>query len=138
MAFVEIEVDETEQANFFKFNAIGERFVGVFVSSAMGKAGEYEGRAIASKLEYSFRTKEGVQTIAPPTNLAMKLEKAALKPGHKVLITYEKDIPPTKPGYSAMKFFKVLVDSAPAAAAAPAAPKPAPPPVVDEFADIPF
>lgn len=129
MAFVEIEVDPAEGGEFFRFNAIGDRLLGVFVSFE-AKKGNFD------KLDqnYTFRTKEGVVTVSASANLAMKLEKAALKPGHRVMVTYTGDLAATKPGFSAMKIFKVLVDSDPQTLAKPKPPPP--PPAGDEFDDI--
>lgn len=146
MAFKKIEIPEDEGGGraFFKFNAIGDRLAGVFLSYSISNAGNY-----GPKPEYVFRIKgpDGQpQEVAlnPPTRLAMALEKAQLKKGHKVIavLTGEKDVGKGSP----MKLFEVMVDDSPsaapaqAAAPAPAAapkPKPPPPPAGDEFDDIP-
>lgn len=146
MAFVDVEIPEGgEGGEYFKFNAIGDRLVGVFVSKAMGQAGEYQGRPIPARLEYVFRTREGNVTVSPPTKLAMGFERADLKPGHRVIATFTGEIAATKPGHSAIKVFKLQVDRDPPAAGAAAAPKPPPPPPKPalatpggEFDDIPF
>ena len=130
MAFKEVELSAEEQASsgqtFFKFSAIGDRMAGVFISSKVvaGKFGE--------KREYLFRTREGNVALTPPTDAARKLEKANLKPGWKVIVTYtgDRDVGKEQP----MKQFKVLVDTeigAPVAAPAPVVAAPA----VD---DLPF
>jgi hypothetical protein len=103
MAFREVTVDETENKTYFKFNAIGDRLAGVFVS-ATTVDGQFGPRR-----EYVFKTKDaGTVTLTPSTDLARKLEKAGLAPGAKVIATYtaDKDIGKASP----MKMFKVLVD----------------------------
>jgi len=134
MAFREVELSEEERAamsqKFFKFNAIGDRLAGVFVSSRMasGKFGEQR--------EYLFRTKDGQVALTPPTDAAKKLEKIGLKPGWKVLITYDQDIDVGKE--KPMKHFKVLFEESIAPPAAPA-PAPAAAPKAPAGAeDIPF
>lgn len=110
MAFREITVDETDTGNktFKKFEAIGDKHAGVFVSKARvdGKFGP--------KDEYTFKNKEGEFTITPGADLGKRLEKAALVPGDKVIMSYVADKEIGKP--SPMKVFKVLVESADAAA----------------------
>lgn len=130
MAFVDVEIPEPEAGSFFKFIAIGDRFIGRYLGCAMGQAGEFEGRAIPAKMRYNFNTAEGPQSIDPHTHLAKGLEKAIadglLKPGVKVLITYhaDKDVGKQSP----MKLYKLAIDSspAPAGAAKPAAAAAAP------------
>ncbi len=152
MAFVDVEIPEGEGGSFFKFNAIGDRLAGVFVSKGMGAAGNF-----GAKMEYVFKVRKtdgtpGFEnvTVNPPTKLGQGFEKADLKPGHRVIATYTGDLPTSgkvdsegKP-YSPTKLFKLQVDTAiaPAGAAKPAAPPPPPPkpaaPAADEFDDIPL
>lgn len=131
MAFREVDLTEEERAalsgSFFKFNAIGDRLAGKFLSTRPS-TGTY---AKPGQLDYTFRHKnaEGViedVTLTPPADLAAKLKKAALQPGWKVSITYTSDLPTGKE--SPMKVFKLLVDDSPAAAPAAAAPPPKPQP----------
>lgn len=78
MAMREVVVTEEERkaagGKFFKFNAIGDKLVGRYVSRKEGKFG----------FEYTFKTDDGEKTHSPGKNLAPKLEKAlreGLKPG---------------------------------------------------------
>lgn len=119
VAMKEIPEDPFEPAQFVKFNAIGDKFGGWFLDVKEGRFG----------LDYAFRDKQGKRNVLTATGaLAAQLEKAHLKPGHLVLITFTatQDTGKANP----MKRFKVLVDDAPAqkmpAAAAPA-PKPSSP-----------
>lgn len=143
MAFKKIEIpdDDAPQKNYFKFVAVGDRLAGVYLSH-VAESGQYK------RPEYTFRVKgadgrPAEVSVNPPTRLAMALEKANLKKGHKVIMTLtgEKDTGKE----SKLKLFEVMVDDAIAAAAGAAAPKPAPvaakpppPPAGDEFDDIPF
>ncbi len=135
MAFVEVKVDENELSggDFFKFDALGTKLTARFVSF-VAKKGNFE------KLEqhYTFRTKAGDVVVNAPTHLARTLEKAALKPGHAVMMEYVRDLPPTREGYSPMKIFKVLVDSAPPKPGAAKPPPPPPVPEADPLDDIPY
>lgn len=103
MAFKEVEADPHESSSFFKFNAIGDKFAGVFKSYSQ-KDGTY-----GPEHNYVFQTKEGAITVNAKTDLHKKLQKAALKPGYKVIASYASDLDTGKP--SPMKIFKVLVDS---------------------------
>lgn len=110
MAFKEVVIEEQSsgsKAPFFKFNAIGDRLLGVFLNEQPGSGQYGEG-----KTWYVFKTKEGNVTLDAPANCAQALRKAKneglLQPGRKVMITYtaDKDIGKSNP----MKLFKVLVD----------------------------
>jgi hypothetical protein len=128
MAFEEVTLTEEEKAalsaTFVKFEAIGDQFGGVFVSSRSA-TGQY---AKPGQIEYIFRRKDPTSgeisevLFNPPTDAAQKLKKAALKPGNRVAVKYVSDQDVGKE--SPMKIFKVMVDRATAAAPAPA-PKPA-------------
>ena len=139
MAFVDVEIPEGESGGeFFKFSAVGDRLLGVFVSKAMDNSGKF-----GPKMAYTFRTKEGTVVVTPPTKLAQGFEKADLQPGHRVIAEYTKDLPPPadKPNHSPTKLFKLQVDRDAKAPAAVVAPKPAPAAAAaaaDEFADIPL
>lgn len=104
MAFKEIDPGPAPTGSFYKFKAIGDKFAGVFVSKEI--VNKFEKPAH----EYTFKNKEGVHTITANYDLRRRLDKADLKPGFKVLITFASELPPEKPGHSAMKQFKVLVD----------------------------
>jgi len=131
MAFKEVDVPPAESAGeFFKFNAIGDRFAGVFIRTAKRTVQFSDG---AKELTtYYFRTKTGDVSIDPTVDLARRFEKAQLQPGYKVIATYVADIPNADPKRSAMKQYKLLVDDE------VAAPKPPPPPASDFDDDIPF
>lgn len=134
MAFREVELTEEERAAmsgaYFKFNAIGDRIVGRFISTRPS-TGTF---AKPGQLDYTIRHKNAETgaiedvTLTPPADLAAKLKKAQLKPGWKVSITYSSDVDVGKE--SPMKVFKLLVDDsdAPAAAKPAAPPAPAPKP----------
>lgn len=128
MAFREVDPGPApEVGNFHKFNAIGDRLAGVFLSyeKAQGKYGPEH--------RYTFKNKEGVHTVTANFDLKRRLEKADLKPGYKVIIQYVADIPNQDPTKSAMRQFKVLVDDD-----VKAQPKPDPKPAADDLDDIPF
>jgi hypothetical protein len=135
MAFKEIELTEEEKAalgsDFYKFTAIGQKLVGKFVRT-QAQSGQF---AKAHLIDYVFKMKNEAGAVVeavlnPPTDLGQKLKKAALKPGHAVMITYASDLDVGKE--SPMKIFKVLVDDSPAAGAA-AKPPPPPPPSDDDL-----
>lgn len=138
MAFEEVTLTEEEKAamsaTFVKFEAIGDQLGGVFVATRPA-TGQY---AKAGQLEYVFKRKDATTgeisevILNPPFDAAVKLKKAALKPGNKVIVKYVSDQDVGKE--SPMKIFKVMVDRA-AAAPAPA-PKPAPKP--ENLDDIAF
>lgn len=150
MAYKEIVLTEEEMkagnSSYVKFDAIGTKFAGIFLSTATREVtfpGQTKPRTVT---DYQFKNKEGVHTLSAPYDLDRKLKKAALKPGYKVAMVFTGEVPPEDPSKSAMKLFKVLVDDeiGPAAAAAPKppppAPKPQPPPpsAGSEFDDIPY
>lgn len=142
MAFREVDLTEEERAAmqgaYFKFNAIGDRLMGRFLSTRPS-TGTY---AKPGQLDYVFRHKNAETgaiedvTLTPPADLVAKLKKAGLKPGWKVSITYASDLDVGKE--SPMKIFKLLVDDSPAAAPAPAAPAPKPAPKPAPADDIDF
>lgn len=132
MAFKEVAVDPVEQSGtFFKFNAIGDRLLGVFLRTEKRTVTFRPDEGPREVTTYFFRTKEGDVSLDPTVDLARRFEKAQLKPGYKVIATYVADIPNANPARSAMKQFKLLVDDE------VSAPK-APPPPADDFDDIPF
>lgn len=154
MAFEDVVIPEGEAGgNYFKF-VVGTELKGVFVSKAMGPEGEYQGRKIAPKMEYTFRIRNAAGVIEqvvinPPVKLSQGFELAekhpgGFKAGHRVIIkcTSELPPPPEKPDHSPMKVFKLQIDRvAPVAGAAAPAPKPPPPPpaaAAGEFDDIPY
>lgn len=120
MAFKEVDPGPMPDmdSKFYSFKAIGDRFAGVYVSQETGfnKFGK-------SQTTYTFKNKEGTWKISANYDLNRRLQKAALQPGYKVLITYVTDMP-IEGQNTAMKQFKVLVDDD----VKPAAPKPPPPP----------
>ncbi len=130
MAYREIPHDEqaaSGPANYFKFNAIGDKLGGVFVSCRQGNYG----------MDYTFRNKTGEHVVTVKGALQKQLEKADLEPGFKVIIEYVRNQPMLdKNGqvktdehgvpFNPMKVYKVLVDDSPASAAPKPAPKPAP------------
>jgi hypothetical protein len=127
VAYKEVKVSDEElkssNGEFFKFQAIGDKFEGEFVSSAtrVNNFGKTE-------QNYTFkRIPDGkLCTITANKDLNVRLTKAALRPGMKVFIKYVKDIPiPNQT--SPMRSFVVGVDDGAAA--------PPPPPPAD---DIPF
>lgn len=133
MAFREVELTEEERAamgtRYKKFEAIGDRIAGLFVS-VQDRQGKFGPETV-----YTFRTKNEqgqVEDIALSsggnTDAAIKLSKAGLKPGNKVIVAFTgtRDVGKTSP----MKLFKVQVDDSvtplpSVSAAKPAAPKPA-------------
>jgi hypothetical protein len=99
----EIPDEPFEPTEFFKFNAIGDKFGGWFLDVKKGRFGP----------DYSFRRKDGTRvTLTASGALAAQLGRANLKPGYLVLITFiaTQDTGQQYP----MKKFKVLVDDAPA------------------------
>jgi hypothetical protein len=129
MAFKEVVVEPLEDLPpFHKFSAVGDKVVGRFVSyvESNGKFG-IENR-------YTFKGASGLFVIAANFDLHRRLVKAELKRGNAVMISYSGDLPPSKPGNSPMKMFKVMVDDSPPTVAA----KPPPPPVADLDDDIPM
>ena len=149
MAYKEITLTEEEQkagnSNYVKFNAIGDKFAGVFVNTSTREVtfpGQTKPRNVT---DYVFKNKDGLHTLSAPYDLDRKLKKAALRPGYKVAMVFTGEVAPEDPSKSAMKLFKVLVDdeiSTSTAAAAPKppppAPKPPPPSAGSEFDDIPY
>jgi hypothetical protein len=86
MAFREIEPDPL--AKFFKFEAIGDRLMGVFVRYEKRTANFNDGPKEVE--EYTFRDQKGeLWTITAGGSLAGQLRKAQLKPGYKVLIQFK-------------------------------------------------
>ncbi len=112
MAFQEIPDEPYEEKSFFKFNAVGDKFVGLYVSQAEGKYGT----------DFTFRNKTGPFVVTAKGALKAKLDKAGLKPGYLVRATFTgtKDVGKDSP----MRLIKVEVDNDPAKPA-PVAPKPA-------------
>lgn len=133
MAWQEIDPGELpDLPPFFKFEAIGDRFLGRFVSYSKAK-GNFE----KDEDRYVFKNKAGSHCIVANFDLHRRLAKAALKAGNAVEIIHTSIAPPAKEGQNGMKQFKVRVDYAPPAA--PAAPKPPPPPSAnDDLDDIPL
>lgn len=131
MAFREVEVDPVDEVDFYKFNAIGDRFVGLFLRQTKKTITFDSGSREVD--EYVFRNREGEFAITANYDLKRRLEKAALKPGYAVRITYVADIPPRKEGFSPMRQFRVEVDESPQLGQR--TPPPPPQPVDD---DIPF
>ncbi len=131
MAYKEVVVEESDLGSFFKFDAIGTKLVGRFVAFQVKPSNFADGKP---EQLYTFKTREGLITVNAPTDLARKLEAAKksgdLKPGHMVSMSYDRDLPATKPGYSPMKIIKTAIDDAPPPAAVKA---PAPDPE-----DLPF
>ncbi len=146
MAYEEVTLTEEEKAaaqqTFFKWTkGIGEKFAGRFVKT-QEQTGAF---AKKGRLDYVFKfvqvndetgekaTVEG--TLSGGIDLTMKLDKAKLKVGEKVLVEHveDKEIGKDNP----MKIFKVLVDRSTAAPAKPK-PAPAPVPVADPADDIDF
>lgn len=138
MAFREVELSDEERAaagaRFKKFEAIGDRIAGLFV-----KQEERDGR-FGRETVYTFRTKSEAGLIEDVslssgghTDADMKLKKAALKQGNKVIVAFTgtRDVGKTNP----MKLFKVQVDDSVTPLPPLAAPKPANPKPAD---DIPF
>ncbi len=126
MAYKEIQPDPYEEKEFFKFNAIGDKFVGLYVSQKEGKYG----------MDFTFKNRKGEFVVTAKGGLKAHFDKAALKPGYLVRCTFTatKDIGKESP----MRLFKVEVDDAPTVSAAAAAPAPkpaAPPPAADPFED---
>src|SRR5690606_19816305 len=113
------EVEDLPQADFVRFNAIGDRYAGVFISVT-----ETTGR-FGPESHYLFRGKEGDFIIRPNFDLKRRLEKAELKPGHKVLVTLVAQIPNRDPQKSPMNQFKVMVDASSTAVPAARTPPPA-------------
>jgi hypothetical protein len=126
MAFQEVKVDDAgELGSFFKFNAIGDKLLGVFVSyeEAQGTYGPEK--------RYTLKNREGLHTVTANFDLNRRLQAAQLQPGHAVKITHTGVLPNKDPSKSGMKQFKVEVDrdfKMPGA--------PPPPPVAND--DIPF
>ncbi len=115
MAFQEIPDEPYEERTFFRFNAVGDKFVGLYVSQKEGTYGT----------DYTFRNKEGQFVVTGKGALKAKLDKAGLKPGYLVRATFTgtKDVGKDSP----MRLIKVEVDNDPAKPA----PKPPPPPADD-------
>jgi hypothetical protein len=134
VAFQTVELSEEELAmpnkSFVKFNAIGDRFAGVFCSVA-----EITNNFGKKQNEYTFKNKEGTHVVSANFDLERRLKKIGLKPGYKVIITYEKDLPSEDPTRSPMRLFKVQFDST---VTAPAAKAPPPKPAADELDDVEF
>lgn len=136
MAFEEVALSEEEKAalggTFVRFNAIGDKFPGVFVRTQPA-TGQFAKPNVPS---YVFKGKKEDGSLAeficdPNPDLAPRLAKAALKPGNRVIIQYVSDLDTGKE--KPLKQFKLLVDRSTAAPA----PKPPPPPA-DPFDDIPL
>lgn len=133
MAFREIDPGPAPVVpdNTKKFEAVGDKFAGLFVSFASRTHDFGQGDRVLN--EYIFKDKTGaIVQITANYDLHRRLQKADLKPGYKVIITYASDLPPKKAGHSPMKQFKVLVDDG-----ADAAPPPPPKPAVSDD-DLPF
>lgn len=144
MAFREITLTEEEMqggGNYWKANAIGDKFGGLFLRT-QESTGQFK------RTEWIFRVKNADGTVSElnfsaPTDADRKLKKANLKPGHKVIVKYTSDLPMGE-GKSPMKIFSVMVDdSAPALAApkpapVPAPKPPAPAPAADPLDDVAF
>jgi hypothetical protein len=134
MAMREVVIPETAPAQFKKFNAIGDKLAGFYVSKqeAPGKFGP--------ETHWTFRSKDGEDFIpANSYDLNQRLNKAlesGLKPGNPVIMEFAstRDIGKENP----MKIFKVTFDPdivrMPSPKAAPKAAPPPPPPAED----IPF
>lgn len=145
MSWKDVVIDE-EGGEFFKFDAIGTKLSGVFLSKAMDSSGKY-----GPKMAYNFRTAAGEVKVNPPVLLERAFESvndgAGLAAGDGVIATYVKDIPPTKAGNNPTKGFTMKFECAAdgnarrkaAAKAGASAPKPPPPPPpADELEDIPL
>jgi hypothetical protein len=149
MAYKEIVLTEEEQkagsGSYVKFEAIGAKFAGVFVSANVREVmfpGQTKPRNVT---DYVFKNREGTHTLSAPFDLDRKLKKAALKPGYRVAMVFTGEVAPEDPSKSAMKLFKVLVDDEITTSTAavvkplpPPAPKPPPPSAGSEFDDIPL
>lgn len=129
MAFEEVTLTDEEKAamsaTFIKFEAIGDQFAGVFVSTRPA-TGQY---AKPGQLEYVFKQKNAetgeIAEVAmnPPIDAAMKLKKAALKPGNRVIVKFTGEVETGRD--KPMKIFLVKVDrSTTTVPAAKPAPKP--------------
>lgn len=133
MAWEEVQVDESAPvgARYVKFDAIGKKCVGRFVKV---EKRQLTGFARESNI-YTLKDKDGEFEVTGTYDLDRRIAAAKLERGNAVSIEYVRDVPPTQPGQSPMKMFKVLVERTSAPSAAP---KPDPtrmPPPVD---DIPF
>lgn len=138
MAFRDVELTEEERAalgaKFKKFDAIGDRVGGLFV-----KREERNGR-YGKETVYTIRTKNEAGVIEDisissggNSDAVLKLEKAGLKQGNKVIVAFTgtRDVGKQHP----MKLFKVQVDDSVTPLPPLSAPKPASPKPTD---DIPF
>lgn len=137
MAFKEVELSDAEKAalggKFKKFEAIGDRLAGVFVrqEDRQGKFGPETVFVFRCKNE-SGVIEEVSLSSGGHTDAAVKLRKAALKPGNKVMISYASALDVGK--QHPMKLFKVLVDTETTTAST--MPAPAPKPVVPDDVDF--
>jgi hypothetical protein len=116
MAFKEVPDDEAPRGQFFKFDAIGDKFGGYFVN-AVERDGKF-GRKVA----YTFRDKHGVDWTMPNKwDLDTKLAKQELKQGNAVIIEYTSNLNTGKE--NPMAKFKVQIDREVTKLPPPAAPK---------------
>lgn len=135
MAYKEVVVTDEAGGTFFKFNAIGDKLIGLYVSKKERPAhGEFK-----ASTEYTFKNKSGMITLTPPAALQKRLTAAEasddplmkLIPMKSVCLmefTSTKDIGQPQP----MKIVSLKIDNERAAAKQP---PPPPPPAED---DIPF
>ena len=136
MAFKEVPVDESEvvptAGEFFKFQAIGDKLAGIFISYKERKKDFGDGKGEKTFHDYTFKTKDGLRTISANFDLHARMKaaqvKMGLKPGHKVMITYTNDRP-IEGQSTPMKQHKVQVDTETSAPKPP----PPPPPAEDDF-----
>lgn len=128
MAYREIDPGPAPEGNFVKFEAIGDKFIGRYVS--VKETTNNFGR---KQNQYTFKNKQGEYTLDANYDLDRRLKAAQLKPGYACMITFVSILEPRKEGENGMKVFKLMVDDA-----APA-PKAPPPPADDDFLDdVPF
>lgn len=132
MAFREVDPGPMPEGKFWKPSAIGDKFLGVFVSKTERTANFNEGPKKVT--DWSFKNREGAWIINPNADLQRRFDAADLKPGHAVRITYVSNLDTGKA--DPMKVFRLEVDTEwkPAAAAPP----PPPPPRAPVDDDIPF
>lgn len=144
MAFKEVDPGPVLDGAFFKFNAIGDQLIAVFV-----KVTEGINNFGKKQNSYTFKNKEGLHTVDATFDLNRRLVAAKLEPGDKVMIKFNSELPPTQEGHSPQKIFKVMVDNEVtpelraaivklAGAPAPAAPKAPAAPPVDPLDDLTF
>lgn len=138
MAFVKVTVPEPEdmdeEATFQKFQSIGDKMAGVFLSKVTT-----QGNFGKAQVNYKFRNAQGLVICTPPWHLKQLFEAAnagaGLKRGDKVIAKYVDDKPMTGVGddgqpKNPMKKFDLLVDDGKGAPTKPSVPqgKPAPKP----------